>query len=208
MATGLAIMGFGGGAIIAAPLSILLMSRLATARSNGVLPTFVTLGHVYCAFMPFGAFTVRVPAAGWTPDLSRAAPDAVARSAPAPANVHVDVAWRGAIHGRLLMAWSVAGVLGPVLVNYLREYQLAHGVPRTQVYSTTLYIMCGLLVVGLLCNLVVRKVDPHLHHHHDDPKKLDTVAMTLRLAISWLVVGLPLLWSVSKTLQNAMVLFG
>ena len=43
-----------------------------------------------------------------------------------------------------------------------------------QVYSTTLYIMCGLLFVGLLCNLAVRKVDPE--HHYDDPEELDPVA--------------------------------
>jgi MFS family permease len=64
-----------------------------------------------------------------------------------------------AIHGRLLTAWSVAGVLGPVLVNYLREYQLAHGVDKASAYQTVLHVMAGLLVVGFIANLMVRPVD-------------------------------------------------
>jgi len=64
----------------------------------------------------------------------------------------------GAIHGRLLTAWSTAGVLGPVLVNYLREYQIGHGVPAAQAYNTTMYILAGLLVVGFVANLMVRPV--------------------------------------------------
>lgn len=63
----------------------------------------------------------------------------------------------GAIHGRLLTAWSTAGVLGPALVNYLREYQLARGVPEAGAYTTTMYLMAGLLLVGLACNLLVRR---------------------------------------------------
>jgi MFS family permease len=70
----------------------------------------------------------------------------------------------GAIHGRLLTAWAVAGVLGPVLVNYLREYQINSGVPKAQAYSVTMYIMCGLLLIGLACNVAVREV--HARHHH------------------------------------------
>jgi MFS family permease len=64
----------------------------------------------------------------------------------------------GAIHGRLLTAWSTAGVLGPVLVNYLREYQLGHGVPAAQAYNTTMYILAGLLVIGFIANFLVRPV--------------------------------------------------
>ena len=54
----------------------------------------------------------------------------------------------GAIHGRLLTAWSAAGIFGPVLVNYIREYQLSIGVPRAQVYDITMYILAGMLVLG------------------------------------------------------------
>ena len=64
----------------------------------------------------------------------------------------------GAIHGRLLTAWAVAGVLGPVLVNYIRKFQIDHGVPKAQAYSVTMYIMCALLLIGLLCNLSMRAV--------------------------------------------------
>jgi MFS family permease len=64
----------------------------------------------------------------------------------------------GAIHGRLLTAWSTAGVLGPVLVNYIREYQIGRGVPKAGAYTVTMYIMAGLLVIGLLCALFVRPV--------------------------------------------------
>jgi MFS family permease len=64
----------------------------------------------------------------------------------------------GAIHGRLLTAWSTAGILGPVLVNYIREYQISQGVPNAQAYNTTMYILAGLLVAGFICNLMVRPV--------------------------------------------------
>ncbi len=65
----------------------------------------------------------------------------------------------GAIHGALLTAWSVAGVAGPVLINYIRQYQINHGVAKADAYSITMYVMAGLLIVGLLCNLAVRPVD-------------------------------------------------
>ena len=65
----------------------------------------------------------------------------------------------GAIHGRLLTAWSTAGVLGPVLVNYIREYEIGQGVPKADAYTTTMHIMAGLLIVGFVCNLLVRPVD-------------------------------------------------
>ena len=69
----------------------------------------------------------------------------------------------GGIHGRLLTAWATAGVLGPVLVNYIREYQIAHGVAKADAYTTTLYIMAGLLSVGFACNLLMRAV--HEKHY-------------------------------------------
>jgi MFS family permease len=73
----------------------------------------------------------------------------------------------GAIHGRLLTAWSAAGVAGPVLVNYIREYQIEHGTPAAQAYNTTMYLMAGLLVIGFLCNLAVRPV-PDRYYMADD----------------------------------------
>ena len=65
----------------------------------------------------------------------------------------------GAIHGGLLTAWSVAGIAGPVLINYIREYEINHGVAKADAYSVTMYVMAALLVVGLLCDLAVRPVD-------------------------------------------------
>jgi hypothetical protein len=65
----------------------------------------------------------------------------------------------GAIHGRLLTAWSTAGVLGPVLVNYIRQYQIDHGVDKAHAYDLTMYIMAGLLLLGLICDLMVKPVD-------------------------------------------------
>ena len=66
----------------------------------------------------------------------------------------------GAIHGRLLLAWSLAALLGPGLVNYIRAYQInTMHIEPAKAYSTTMYIMAGLLVVGLLCNVFIRPVD-------------------------------------------------
>jgi MFS family permease len=292
MATGMAIMGFGGGAFIAAPLSVLLMTHFKTATSNGVLETFVTMGVIYFMFMMIGVFSVRVPADDWKP-AGWTAP-AQPKKLVTTANVAVEAAWRtsqfwllwvvlcmnvtagigvlgqaspmiqemfpgrvspaaaagfvglislfnmigrffwastsdyigrrntymvffllgialyaavptlghigstalfvaafcvilsmygggfatipaylrdmfgtyqvGAIHGRLLTAWSVAGVLGPVLVNYIRQYQIDNGVPKAQAYSITMYIMCGLLLVGFLCNFAMRAVDAKYYY--------------------------------------------
>src|SRR5579884_4063476 len=67
MATGLAIMGFGGGAMIASPLSTMLMAHFKSASPQGVAPTFVAMGVGYFLFMLYGALVVRVPPAGWQP---------------------------------------------------------------------------------------------------------------------------------------------
>ena len=284
MATGLAIMGFGGGAMIASPLSVMLMDAYATSGHLGVAPTFATLGLGYACFMLIGAAIVRVPAAGWSPAGYVPRPTALSRStlpavtqyeavktrqfwliwavlclnvtagigvleqasamsqemfpgritpyaaagfvgllslfnmggrflwasasdrlgrkttyavffslgfvlyalvpsvgrsgniaafvlcygvilsmygggfATVPAYLRdiFGLQYVGAIHGRLLTAWSVAGVLGPVLVNYLRAWQIDSGVPRAEAYTVTMYVMAALLLCGLVCNLLVR----------------------------------------------------
>ncbi len=266
MATGLAIMGFGGGAMIGSPLAVELMARFATPQSVGVTPTLVTMGILYFAFMLFGALTVRLPPTGWRPEgwtpsakiqhlvtsahvnadqairtpqfwlvwavlllnvsagigiLQMASPmiqeTFSGRIGPAPAAGFVGLlsifnmggrffwsslsdklgrktvysiyfilgaalfafvptagalksiplfvgatcimlsmygggfatvpaylrdlfgtAQVGAIHGRLLTAWSLAGVIGPLLINSLRDAQLAHGVAPAQAYNITL----------------------------------------------------------------------
>ena len=132
----------------------------------------------------------------------------------------------GAIHGRLLTAWSAAGIFGPVIVNYLREYQLAHHVPRDQVYSVTMYILAGLLAAGFLCNLAIR---PVAEKHYMTPQQLAALdaeqqararatvevrpALSAatpgwQLAAAWVAVGIPIAWGVWVTLQKAVILFG
>jgi hypothetical protein len=74
----------------------------------------------------------------------------------------------GAIHGRLLTAWSTAGIIGPVVVNYIREAQIAAGVPRDQVYDFTMYILAGMLVLGLICNMLVRPLSERWYMTPDE----------------------------------------
>ncbi|MBZ9873464.1 OFA family MFS transporter [Mesorhizobium sp. BR1-1-9] len=291
MATGMAIMGFGGGAFIASPLSVYLLNLFSTPQHIGVAETFIVLGIVYFIFMLIGAVIVRVPPDGWRP--AGWTPPATQNTMVTTANVHLDdalktpqfwllwgvlclnvtagigvlgqasamsqemfpgritpaaaagfvgllsifnmlgrffwastsdyigrkttyavffvlgvilyavVPWTGqsgnvflfvlfygvilsmygggfstipaylrdvfgvryvgAIHGRLLTAWSVAGVLGPVLVNYIRQYQIDAGVAKADAYTVTMYIMAGLLVVGFLLNLMMRPVNARFH---------------------------------------------
>lgn len=132
----------------------------------------------------------------------------------------------GAIHGRLLTAWATAGIIGPVVVNYMREYQLSLGIPREQVYNQTMYILVGMLVVGLICNLLVRPVaDKHFMTDAElgEEKRLAyeraksaevgashesyhaTRAVTLALA--WAAVGLPMAWGVYRSLLSAAKFF-
>jgi len=75
----------------------------------------------------------------------------------------------GAIHGRLLLAWSMAALLGPVLVNYIRSYQIeALGIAKANAYSTTMYIMSGLLLIGLILNLLIKPVHSRFFIGTDD----------------------------------------
>ncbi len=291
MATGMAIMGFGGGAMVGAPLAVLLMDHYKTATSAGVSETFLTMGIIYFLFMMFGVFTVRVIPTGWKPVGYE--PPKVAQKLVTTSNVSASDAiktpqfwllwavlflnvtagigvlgqasamiqemfvgkvtaaaaggfvgllsifnmggrfiWSslsdflgrkktyaiyfslgaalygfipstgnmgnlalfvagyavilsmygggfatipaylrdlfgtqqvGAIHGRLLTAWSAAGVAGPALVNYIREYQISQGVPIAQSYSFTMYLMAGFLVLGFIANLLVTAVNSKWH---------------------------------------------
>jgi MFS family permease len=126
----------------------------------------------------------------------------------------------GAIHGRLLTAWSTAGIIGPVVVNYMREYQLGLGIPRYQVYNQTMYILVGMLAIGLICNLLVRPLpdkwfmsdaeladERRLAHEKATAAEVgmvssgrDEATSPLKLWLAWAVVGLPLAWGVYRTL--------
>jgi len=81
----------------------------------------------------------------------------------------------GAIHGMLITAWSMAGVFGPVIVNYMREYQIDHGVPKAHAYNITMYVMAFLLVIGFFCNLFISPV--HGRHYMPDDAE-ETVGVT------------------------------
>jgi hypothetical protein len=118
-----------------------------------------------------------------------------------------------AIHGRLLTAWSTAGIIGPVLVNYIREAQLAAGVPRQQVYDFTMYILAGLLVLGFIANaLVTRRQTPNPGSQTATPKNAIVESWDLgfgrwELLFAWMAVGVPLAWGTWVTLTQAVVLF-
>ncbi len=280
MATGIAIMGFGGGAIIAAPLSRALMKAFATSEGPGVAQTFAVLGTLYFFTMAAGALGFRTPPrdfapSGYVPTVDAGAWVSVGRAVRtrpfyllwivlcfnvtagigvlSQASAMIQEVFKGAvdaddaatfvsalsasnmvgrffwaslsdrigrratyaiffslgpllywavpmltavpafvacfcliltmygggfatipaylsdlfgtryvsaIHGRLLTAWSAAGVLGPVLVNYVRQYQLDSGVPKAEAYSVTMRVMAALLVLGFVANLAVKKLDP------------------------------------------------
>jgi hypothetical protein len=77
----------------------------------------------------------------------------------------------GAIHGRLLTAWSAAGILGPSLVSYIREYALHHGIAKQHSYDTTMYVMAALLLLGFIANMLVKPV--HERHHYTGSTEFD-----------------------------------
>lgn len=73
-----------------------------------------------------------------------------------------------AIHGRLLTAWSMAGVLGPVLVNYIRQEQIESGVPKAQAYNVTMRLMAVLLVIGFISNVLIRPLEHRQMHQRSE----------------------------------------
>jgi MFS family permease len=130
----------------------------------------------------------------------------------------------GAIHGRLLTAWSTAGILGPVLVNYLHDSRLAQGVSHARVYDLIFYVLVGMLLVGLIANASIRPVAAKWHMSEAQVSQVlaerhaAATASTGSLGIgrggfsggvllAWLGVGLPLAWGAYKTLQNVEKLF-
>ncbi len=373
MATGMAIMGFGGGAMIGSPLAAFLMKSFATPHDIGVTQTFIVMGIIYFIYMMVGALSYRLPASDWRP--SGWQPAIVVGQTPLKTtqSVHVSKVWGipqfwlvwtvllmnvsagigvigmaspmlqeifggsligvnqkfseldksqlsqiaaiaagfaalislfniagrffwaslsdklgrkntytlffilggilyfsvpssasagqlalftaafciilsmygggfatvpayladlfgtqmvGAIHGRLLTAWATAGILGPVVVNYMRDYQLSLGIPREQVYNQTMYILVGMLLVGLICNLMIKPVKAHwfmtdeelalekqLAHEKTlqtltaEPKPNTEKSSSLSLWLAWTFVGGPLAWGVYKTFLSATKLF-
>jgi MFS family permease len=129
----------------------------------------------------------------------------------------------GAIHGRLLTAWSTAGIIGPVVVNYIREAQLAAGVPRDHLYDYTLYILAGMLVIGLICNYLVKPVNKKWYMSAEEVAKLQAASaksavstgshgigfggLDAKAMLFWAFVGIPLAWGVWTTLVSAAKIF-
>ena len=371
MATGMAIMGFGGGALIGSPLATTLMNHFKTPTSVGVWETFLSMAAIYFVFMVAGALGYRVPPAGWRPDgwtskvsttsmitqgqvhlkdahrtrafwmiwlvlclnvsagigvlyiaspmlqeifggrligqpgvaLSQLDPGQKAQVAAIAAGfvgllslfniagrffwaslsdklgrkttytvffvlgivLYASAPWAasigsmalfvamfciilsmygggfatvpayladvfgtqfvGAIHGRLLTAWSTAGIIGPVVVNYIREAQVAAGITGLPLYSRTMYILAGLLVLGLIANLSVRPLAERWFMREDELVNANVKGGTARgkehsgsygidkggfsapAALAWAVVGLPIAWGVWVTLSKAAILF-
>jgi MFS family permease len=360
MATGMAIMGFGGGAMIGSPLAALLIARFHTATTPGVWQSFATLACLYFVFMVGGAFGYRVPPEGYRPA------HMVPRGGAGPTSnrsVSLHDAWRrpqfwllwgvlclnvsagigvldmaspmlqeifggalighpeigfgsltpaqlkavagiaagfagflslfnilgrffwaslsdrlgrkvtyanffligialyavvptlghigskplfalafgvilsmygggfatipayladvfgtnfvGAIHGRLLTAWSAAGVIGPILVTQVREAQLEAGVAPARVYDHTMYILSALLAAGFLCNLLIRKVSENWFTAIEitpasaqaSPDATSGRIVGLALPLAWLAVGIPLAWGFYMTVMKASALF-
>jgi MFS transporter len=130
----------------------------------------------------------------------------------------------GAIHGRLLTAWSTAGIVGPVIVNYLHDKRQAEGIPPDQIYGPIFLILAGLLVGGFIANLLVRPVADRWHmtdaHIAEERAKLRETApagsgsygigkggLDAKAVPFWLLVLIPLGWGVWITVQKAFTLF-
>ncbi len=130
----------------------------------------------------------------------------------------------GAIHGRLLTAWATAGIIGPVVVNYIREAQLNAGIPREQVYDFTMYILAGMLLLGLVCNMLVKPLSEKWYMSEEEVARLQAKSAAAdagptgsfgigkggfdgKALAAWAVVGIPILWGVWITLQKTAALF-
>jgi MFS family permease len=134
----------------------------------------------------------------------------------------------GAIHGRLLTAWSVAGILGPSVVAFIREAQVQRGIPADQAYNMTMYILAAMLVAGLVCNLLIRPVAER-HFMTDDQIEEERLragengttttrqdglsswpphpSSWVAVVVAWTLVGIPMLWAVWQTIKTAAALF-
>ncbi|GAC1345757.1 MAG: OFA family MFS transporter [Acetobacteraceae bacterium] len=126
----------------------------------------------------------------------------------------------GAIHGRLLTAWSTAGVIGPIVITQIPEMQIRAGVAREAAYSQTLYILAGFLAVGFVCNLLIRPVAERWFIRDAEPALAAGPSATVEgsfgigrggvsgmVLLAWLAVGTPLAWGIWITLNKAIVLF-
>ena len=125
----------------------------------------------------------------------------------------------GAIHGRILTAWSTAGILGPYIVTTIRDGRIAAGVPRDQVYQPIYWVLGGLLVVAFLLNLLIRPVDSRFHMATDAPAiaieqaadpagaaSIPTGGLNGISIFAWAAVCIPIAWGIYETVAKAAVL--
>jgi MFS family permease len=125
----------------------------------------------------------------------------------------------GAIHGRLLTAWSLAGILGPLIVNYIADTQEAAGRSGPALYRTSFFVMIALLFVGFVANELVRPVAEELHDRDGEVDEAEekgaegeavqagTGKAPLRMFVSWSCVALPFAYGVYELGQKVMKLF-
>jgi len=130
----------------------------------------------------------------------------------------------GAIHGRLLTAWSTAGIIGPMLISYLREYQLSQGIPSEQAYNSSFKILAMLLVGGFILNLLIRPVNKKYFMSNSELKKEQSIAASSKevlktssktntklqsiiLPVAWIVVLVPITLGIFNALQKGLIIF-
>jgi MFS family permease len=130
----------------------------------------------------------------------------------------------GAIHGRLLTAWSVAGVLGPVIVNLIADQEKLAGKSGPDLYRLSFEIMIGLLVVGFLCNELIKPVDSRFSEPTgpgtapasvvgESPARSDAAegpsgGRAAVTALAWVWVLAPFVYGVWQLLLKVVQLFG
>jgi len=127
----------------------------------------------------------------------------------------------GAIHGRLLTAWSTAGVLGPFIVTTLRDNRISDGIPRDQVYQPIYWTLATLLVLAFILNLLIRPVHPRFHMAADETvpgisevaqgaaagsKAGGPTGLSAAVLMAWIAVGIPIAWGIYQTAAKAAVL--
>ncbi|WP_295696272.1 OFA family MFS transporter [Lapillicoccus sp.] len=122
----------------------------------------------------------------------------------------------GAIHGRLLTAWSAAGVAGPLIINGFLDAQGKPGTLTAAAYRPALLTMVGVLAVGVVANLLIRPVAARFHQPDGPAKATRTqvdVATTgpapgsARLLVSWALIVVLLAYGVIQTGVTAATLF-
>ena len=112
-----------------------------------------------------------------------------------------------------------------MVVNYIREFQLAAGVSGDHLYDTTMYILCAMLIAGLICNFLVKPVDSKWHMSQEEVTKIQATnaknapaapsgsldigkgRFDVQAAVLWALVVIPLAWGVWTTLKNAIRIF-